>query len=274
MPRLLRVRRPEWFVERQLSHIKVQTDANTVSLANLTELKFCLNVSLMVTKEYSSLGLTIPFQVPGTVEEFNENAKRPSACLDEAVNNIVYRNSLAEFRDVFLHGRKEVKGQDGQVKVTEIKGVEQLSGVERLTETKELKEKEADGLVKTVDVFTESEAVYFKRVCGILAKQQERSIDDVVKGYQSLANTVAASIDFDASASERKPAGPKKLPKAYLEVAQRAITAGKADKLAGLLADSLGRQVGLTVEELAVAMQEDEAMEKEKRRAKLLGSLG
>lgn len=223
----------------------------------------------MKTKEYSSLGLDVPLSVPDSVQEFDLNAKRDGACLEEAVNNVVYRSALAEFREVFLHGRKEVKDSNGNTTAPGIDGVEQTTGISRKSVEKELTSKDEDGKPKVVDVYDESEAVYFRRVCAQLAADRKQPLDEIIKSFQPLASAVAASIKFDASAEARQPSGPKKLPKSYLEAAKKVIDAGKGDHVAALLKESLGREVTVSVEGLAAAMQEDVAQEAKRRKARL-----
>lgn len=153
----------------------------------------------MKQKQYNSLGVTVNLNVPESVEEFDQNAKRIGACLDEAINNVVYRGSLAEFRDAFTTK------------------VEETHQVERKTESTGKKDSDGNDIVK----YAETEGEYIKRVCatkGIEAAQ-----------LQSLADEVAAGIVFDASATERKPAAPKKLAEDYKNVAIQLIDAGKVD---------------------------------------------
>jgi len=170
----------------------------------------------MKPRNYKSLGLNVALLVPETVQEFDANAKKEGACLNEGINNVVYRGALAEFRDTFLHGRKEEPAADGKPAVTEIKGVEQLTGVERLTEP--VKGKDGKPVVKdgeAVTKYSESEGDYFDRVCATTNRTPE--------SFQALADEVAAQIVFDASATERKPAGPKKLAQKYKLTAARIL---------------------------------------------------
>jgi len=143
----------------------------------------------MKTKEYSSLGLKVPFEVPETVEEFDTNAKRVGACLDEAINNVIYRGSLAEFRDEFCSK------------------LEAQTSIERNTEPvmKDGKPVVKDGA--EVTRYSETEGDYVKRVCA--TKNVEAD------SFQTLANEVANATKFDASAAERKPSAPKKLAELY-----------------------------------------------------------
>ena len=172
--------------------------------------------------KYSSLGLDIELSVPATVEEFDTNAKRQGACLEEAINNVVYRGSLAEFRDIFLHGRKEEKNAEGKVVVTAIKGIDDITGIPRkeIPVMKDGKQVVRDGSPVTIYDPEDSEAKYFKRVLAQLGKE--------ASAFQDHANAVAAALTFDASATEKKPAGPKKLAQKYKDVATLFLT-GKKD---------------------------------------------
>lgn len=152
----------------------------------------------MKTKTYSSLGLNVTLSVPESVEEFDQNAKRSGACLDEATNNVVYRGSLAEFRDSFCEKLSE------------------QSGVSRLT--KSSGKKDADG--NDILVYAESEAEYAKRVAA------EKNVE--VSTFQPLADEVAASITFDAAARERKAPAPKKLPDWAKKVAEEFLAGTKS----------------------------------------------
>lgn len=161
----------------------------------------------MKTTTYNSLGIDVPFQVPETVEEFDRNAKKAGACLGEAINNVIYRGSLAEFRDLFLHGRD---AKDG---VEAFKGLETLTSIERTTEPvldKDGKPRTSDG--KPLMKYSETEADYFKRVCALQGKKPE--------DYQTLANETAALISFDASAKERKAPEPKTLSQKHKDSAK------------------------------------------------------
>ena len=173
------------------------------------------------------MGLNVSFSVPATEAEFNLNAKKDGACLAEAINNVIYRGSLAQFRDVFLHGQK----------ADEANGVIAIAGVEDVTEiarkTKETGKKDKDGNV--ISVYAETEGDYFDRVCA------EKGVE--ATHFQTLADQVAASIEFDASATERKPAGPKKLPATYLNTAKTVFDKNNVDKVIAKLLNESGTKV-------------------------------
>lgn len=197
----------------------------------------------MKQRKYSSLGLDIHLAVPSFVEEFNELAKskdpQANPCLDEATNNIVYRGSLAEFREVFLHGRAEEKDAQGNVTASKIDGVEQVTGIARKTVPvldKDDKPVLKDGVAQETWDKEDSEAKYFKRVCA------EKGVEP--SSFQALAQTVADSIVFDPSATERKPSAPKNLPKDILEKATAKVGQGEEafNKVAKLIAKDLASE--------------------------------
>jgi len=193
---------------------------------------------LMKKVEYSSLGLTVNLSVPETVDEFDKNAKKVGACLAEAINNIVYRGSLAEFRDIFLHGRLEEKDANGKVIVTALKGVDDITGIARkeLPVLKDGKPVIRDGSPVTIYDPEDSEAKYFKRILAAANKK--------VEDFQAQADAVAAALVFDASATEKKPAGPRKLAQKYKDIAAAFLTGKRnLDKLQKALAKDLsGKQ--------------------------------
>lgn len=177
----------------------------------------------MIQKTISSLGIDVPVQVPATVEEFNQNpwgkeTGEGNPCLTEATNNILYRSWLAVFRAVFLHGQDA----DPKNNVVEIPGLDEVTGVERKATKNDKGE---------IEEWTESELKYFQRVC---AEKGKTPAD-----FQDRANLVAASIPFDASASDRKPGLPKKTPKTYLEAADAVLAKGQGAAVAAKLTELL-----------------------------------
>lgn len=195
----------------------------------------------MVTEERSSLGLKVKFPRPETVEQYNESAKRTdgkNACLEDAVEYNFAHVWLTDFRELFLHGREEVKDKDGNVTVPMIVGFETSSGIPRLTKVITLKSKDKDGNFETREDWGESQAVYFDRALGLLGKEP--------KDFQSLCDVVSAAIPFDASVSERKPAGPKKLPKHCEEAASAVIEAGGFATAVNKIAAIIGNPITAT----------------------------
>lgn len=142
----------------------------------------------------TNTGVIFKHEVPDSVAEFDRNAKKEGACLEEATNNVVYRSSLAEFRAAMCEK------------------LESLHGVERKTKVSG-KNKAGEDIV----VFAETENDYIERVAA--EKKLEAST------LQSIGDEVAATIIFDASASVRK-SGPVKLGKQWLDLGAQAIAKG------------------------------------------------
>ena len=182
----------------------------------------------MTKQQFKSLQMAVSFEVPATVDEFDTNGKKVGACLAEAINNVIYRGTLAKFRDRFLHGQKA----DTEKLIAAIEGVEARTGIERSSEPvldKEKKPVVKDG--EPVTKYNESEADYYKRVLATLVEQGKYASDEeALASFQSLADEVAVSIPFDASASEYKAAGPKKLAAKYKLTAARIIANNSIEK--------------------------------------------
>jgi len=184
----------------------------------------------MKQQKYSSLGLDVNLSVPETLDEFDANAKKAGACLAEAISNVVYRGSLAEFRYHFLHGISQQEIDEDKEHATFAEGTQPIQGVEDLTKierkTVQVKDKAGNPVVKDGEPVTnfdpeDSEAKYFKRVCA------EKSVEP--SSFQSTADAVATALVFDASASERKATGPKKLAAKYKEKAAAVIANGTTE---------------------------------------------
>lgn len=161
----------------------------------------------MKTKTYSSLGLEVVFTVPESVEEFDTNAKRAGACLDEATNNVIYRGSLAEFREQFCE------------RLASETDIARFSKPLLDKENKPRKDAEGNELI----TYTESEADFVKRVCA------EKGVE--VTAFQTIATAIGAGITFDASARERVSRLPVKLKAEYLNTADRILQSGDFSKV-------------------------------------------
>jgi len=188
----------------------------------------------MVSKSVKTLGFEINVNVPETVEEYDVLAKKAGACLESAILNTIYRAMLNVFRSDFTEA------------------VEKQTGIARKTKPSGRKVKDDAGKDTDEDIliYDETESEYFDRV--LVESKQDRT------AFSSLANTVAATLVFDPSASEKKPAGPKKTAKKYLEAAEAIKTAGKLEVVAAMLAAKLGIVVDATVESLGAAIAEDQ----------------
>lgn len=199
-----------------------------------------------------SLGFELTINVPSSVEEFDQLAKRAGACLTEATANVLYRGTLAEFRDTFC---EELEKETGIARLTKVTG----------------KSKAGEDII----AYAETEADYVKRVAA------EKSVE--VSSFADLANRVAAAITFDPSATERKGGAPKKVAKLYLNIVEEVEKAAGPDglvKVAAKLSSTLGRAVTVDVstpealaksrEVLAVAIKEDQDRKKAEMAASLL----
>lgn len=56
----------------------------------------------------NSLGYKLQFQGPATVEEYDRAAGRQNACLEDAIDNTIYRGTLPEWQDAFAKRVPEV----------------------------------------------------------------------------------------------------------------------------------------------------------------------
>lgn len=211
----------------------------------------------MTKKVYTTMGLEVAFNVPESVEEYNLNAKRANACLSDAIDNTVYRGSLAEFRYAFLHGVNTKEGlsitlADGSKPV--IEGIDTLTGVARLTETKTLKAKNEDGSAKTSEVWAETEVEYFQRALAATKKTKDE--------FKALGQSVADLIAFDASEREKSATtGPKRIGKAFIDAATKKHAEGKLGEIADKLGKKLKRVVPVTIEDVAVAIKDFQEMQ-------------
>ena len=153
--------------------------------------------------KYKSLGCEVSIQVPSNVEDFDINAKRAGACLSEAINNVVYRGVLADFREAFCDA---VEASTSITRRSTVVG-----------KTKETKE----------DILKyENEGDYVNRV-----RVEKGWVEDNT-ALQAIATEVSSKLVFDASATERKGPGPKKLPNAYKAAAAKIFANGNQDKWA------------------------------------------
>ena len=103
----------------------------------------------MVSKQVNTLGFELNVNVPDTIAEYDNLAKKQGAALESAVLNVLYRSVFAKFRQQFAEA------------------VENNTGIERLTEPTGKKVKNEDGSESSEDQvrYTETEKVYFDRAC-------------------------------------------------------------------------------------------------------------
>lgn len=153
----------------------------------------------MISKTVKSCGVSYNISVPETAEEFDSLAKRPGACVEEAVSNVIYRGTNADFRGAYL---------DKLVEHT---------GIQRPTKEHPEGVKDAEGNVKQVFVNSEGKDI------DLIVAQAKLSDEQC----QSIASTI--SVTFDPSERERKVKEPN-AGKQDLELAA-GLLSGDPDKL-------------------------------------------
>lgn len=203
----------------------------------------------MRIKNYRSLGMVVALQVPATVEENDQLAnagdvKRVNPTLEDAIDNVVYRSALADFRSLFCEAVEASTGIKRKFKV--------------LVDKDGNPKKDKDGNERTA--YTESEAEYIDSVLA----QTGRTIES----FADVRDSVVAKLKYDPTASERGEAGPKTPPKGIYEQVDAMIAGGTHTAVASSLATILGRQVGEDRESLARAIHEDQLNEMRKIKGK------
>lgn len=196
----------------------------------------------MKPQTFSSLGLDVPIMVPETIDEYEgpKMANKPGAALASAINNEVYRGTLAVFRDAFC---TEVEAS----MATLFPGDTTLKRKTKVGRQK----KNSDGTTEDVLVFDESEAKYVGRVLATVGSKmtppQDLKAEDYFKDLLAKVlaldeideSTKSPKLDvdgaplklvrFDPTITERAERGPKTTPKVYLLAAGQIVAAGKAD---------------------------------------------
>lgn len=265
----------------------------------------------MINGKFNSLGIDLALPVPATVEEFELNAgggttAKVGSCLAEAINNVIYRGSLADFRSNFLNAVEAMTANERKTKPT---GKKTKTKVKTITDGKEVEtEVEEDQLQ-----YDETEGQYFGRVCaeakvkpptfqaladltilGIKELQPDKTlvINEDRKGqlaafYTSLGRppetldaaveeaieAIGTGITFDASGTARVEKGPKKTAKAYLNAADQIIASGQADVIAAKLTKILGSAVASDRESLGKAIQLWDARKRAEEQKKIAANL-
>lgn len=188
----------------------------------------------MKTIEIKPFGVTVNTSVPADSEEFDKIAKKPGACLENALKYQLYHVYFSEVRDVVLHGRDEEKNEAGQVTQTAIKGLDETFGVERNTKPvigKDGKPSLRDG--KPVTAWDEKEEDYFQRV------KATKSISDA--DLKLFIQSAVDQIAFDPSTAERQPRAPRKLAAMWAEHAKKFLAGGKVVELSKRLHKAIGK---------------------------------
>jgi uncharacterized protein YjbJ (UPF0337 family) len=166
--------------------------------------------------EVSSLGFKLTKEVPSSVEEYNALApKRENAVLEDAISNVLYRGTLAEFRGSVL----EELGK--------------LTGVERAVIKPAATEEDSDVL--------ESEGKWFAR---IKASKGIVKNEDLPAEWTAIAQKHMDLAAFDPAVKERSSDGPV-ISKKDLAFAEELFKRGveKVQEVVGQLSAKLGRAV-------------------------------
>jgi hypothetical protein len=194
----------------------------------------------------STLDYDLSYSVPSTPEEFDTLGKETGLCIRNAVNNVIYRSVLAEFRDTFTEKLAE------------------LTGIERRYRVVRPGQKDANGVTvqEELTAWDETEKVYVRRVWAELsaADPEKYPTPDAARGaYASLAQEVIASILFDPSKSTRESVGPRKTPKTYVEIADRVIElSGGLEQAVAKFNAKTGNSVPVDRDALANAIWQDQ----------------
>lgn len=218
----------------------------------------------MQTTTIRSLGFkALTKQVPSDVAEFDALAKEQGAAIREANRNVLYRSTLADFRDSYLHGSDEEKAADGITTRPAIIGLDKQFSIERKTKIKKPAVLDADGKTTTeaVETWDETEDEFFNRIiANLVSDKSYPSEEAAIAGLSGGAQSVLDSIAFDPSKSDRKSAGPKKTPKVYLDTAAEIVKAtGSIESAIAAFSKNTGIPVTeITVEALAVAIWKDQ----------------
>ncbi len=138
----------------------------------------------MAKYETNSMGYKLTFEGPDTVEAYDQAAGRVGACLEDAVDNTIYRGTLPEFQDAF---GAELEKRFGARQVN--------------TDATEAAKKRSKNPDKVKDIM-ETWSRYHARVTAGMSDEDKKALADV-------AQQVAAGIKVDPSPSKRT-AGPGK----------------------------------------------------------------
>lgn len=226
----------------------------------------------------SILGIEVTKDTP-TVQEWVAKWGEESIRL-EATNNVCYRGTNAEARDLFLHGSEAVAAVDGKPAVPARKGFDDLTGIER--QTKKVTSTGKDK-TKTFEVWDESEAKYFNRALATLHTQGKYpSVDAARAAFVPLMQECYNLVEFDASKAAPTERKAKGLPAAIVAYIKTVFEKHNEQKLAKILVKSLGHPVGaivegkftITEEELGKAVKEDQDAQAAKRQAELAAMVG
>jgi len=134
----------------------------------------------MAKYETNSLGFPLEFNGPDSVEDYDRAAGKVGSCLEDAVENTIYRSTLPEFQDAFSKKVEEMTGQKRQV------------NTEATANTK-ARSKTPD---KVKDIF-ETIRVFVNRATAGMSDADKTALGQI-------AQEVASGITVDPSPSKRQ----------------------------------------------------------------------
>lgn len=174
----------------------------------------------------STLGFDLTREVPSTVDEYNALApKRTNPVLEDAVDNILYRNTFADFRSKFLDA------------------LEKQTGIGRINHGTEEEPQ------------WESDARFMKRI--IAQQVMDGSTEAAFRAsVLPLAQQCMDAAPFNPAERESTGTGPT-IGKRDLALAAQVIKDGKANVVASKLAGILGRDVAVDEKSLARAIADN-----------------
>jgi hypothetical protein len=130
--------------------------------------------------ETTSLGYDLKFRGPKTEEDYDRAAGKVGACLEDAIDNTIYRGTLPEWQEPFAKRIEELTGQKRQVN----------------QEATDAAKKRSKNPEKVKDVM-ETVRVFHNRVTAGMS-------DEDKKALAAIAQEVADGITVDPSPSKRQ----------------------------------------------------------------------
>jgi hypothetical protein len=133
----------------------------------------------MATYETNTLGYKIKLNGPGTVEEYDQKGGKQGLCLEDAVDNTIYRSTLPDVQDKFGEYLEGVFGKR-QVNI-------------EATEAAKKRSKTPDKVKDTMETWTR----YHNRVTAGLSEEDQA---ELARKIQEIAD----GIEVDPSPSKRR----------------------------------------------------------------------
>lgn len=227
-------------------------------------------------------GITVPYSVPETVEEFNQLAGDPEAAYKASLQQVLAHSSAGDFRSTIcdLFEGKEVvvgKNEDGtdeKYKLDTPLGARlYLFGKEPCTS----EEVEKDGKKVVIFYNSKGKKLSDEQAAQVKRETEKSFFDRVVaeqgktaEDFKSIIELAVKANPFNPAKSERKSAE-SRVNKTALKVAEQIIANGAWDNAARQLTGLLGRVVDVSNPDtrllvLAQAVQENEKKELEARK--------